>query len=424
MGSAISSSSALSISKPVGSWDIADTATWLNKIGLGQYASVFEQNEISGPILLEVGLDDLDYMSIRVLAHRKLLLKGIEDLKQNGRPTLDLKAASSPTRLPVHGPLSAAGGDALPQRRSAGSGEADEGGSSSSSSRVGSEVAEPKNKGGGAVHWSQAKPLSENKVDGSSTSDMVNLADGSYNEAAQRREFQAAVMAWRTGSVSTNFGTGGPETDTPRDDGMWHNPGGAHGKASEAGTGTGTGTDTSTSLLEGQLDEAAEHEEFARAAAASRSGGGGGGGASSSSSSSSTATATTSAGTEAPKSPTSTQAIAEQLAKQMDAGFQDQSSALAAMKKEATERLRQQEAELRAERAERAQRDADAAAMGESSTKMRGEEKGADDDDDDDGAFDSDDYDDIGAGLGNYRDEEEGKSDSPMKQACILATRP
>ena len=112
---------ALRITKPVSQWAVEDTTSWLAAIGLDQYAGAFRQNEISGDILLEVGLDDLDYMSIRVLAHRKLLLKGIEDLKQNGRPTLDLKApANSPTRLsvgangvPRYGPLSQSGGEPL-----------------------------------------------------------------------------------------------------------------------------------------------------------------------------------------------------------------------------------------------------------------------------------------------------------------------
>ena len=45
------------------------------------------------------------------------------------------------------------------------------------------------------LHWSQAKPLSQNQV---SNDDVpVNLADGHYDEAAQRAAFQAAVAEWR-----------------------------------------------------------------------------------------------------------------------------------------------------------------------------------------------------------------------------------
>ena len=39
-----------------------------------------------------MGLEDLDYLGVRVLAHRKLLLKGIADLKRHGRPTVDPRA--------------------------------------------------------------------------------------------------------------------------------------------------------------------------------------------------------------------------------------------------------------------------------------------------------------------------------------------
>ena len=56
----------------------------------------FAENEIYGEILLELGLDDLDYMGIKVLGHRKKLLKGIEELKRNGKP------ANNPPPVPSH----------------------------------------------------------------------------------------------------------------------------------------------------------------------------------------------------------------------------------------------------------------------------------------------------------------------------------
>lgn len=39
---------------------------------LEQHASAFAANEISGPILLDISLEDLDYMGVTVLAHRKV----------------------------------------------------------------------------------------------------------------------------------------------------------------------------------------------------------------------------------------------------------------------------------------------------------------------------------------------------------------
>lgn len=47
------------------------------------------------------------------------------------------------------------------------------------------------------VHWSQVQPLAE-VAPASPTPLPVNLADGAYDEDAARREFQEAVMAWRS----------------------------------------------------------------------------------------------------------------------------------------------------------------------------------------------------------------------------------
>lgn len=69
--------------KDVAQWSVDDTLQWLDgSLGLSKYRGVFQQNEISGPILLEVGLDDLDYMKVHILAHRKLILSGIEELRR------------------------------------------------------------------------------------------------------------------------------------------------------------------------------------------------------------------------------------------------------------------------------------------------------------------------------------------------------
>jgi hypothetical protein len=81
-----------------------------------------------------------EFIQIRVLAHRKLLLKGIEDLKKNGKPTLQLRA--SPTKP-------------LPNNHA----------SSSSSSSQANRPMLQQAAAAPAVHWSHAKPLSENKVD-------------------------------------------------------------------------------------------------------------------------------------------------------------------------------------------------------------------------------------------------------------------
>lgn len=64
------------------SWTKGDILAWLQSIGLGKHKSVFSENEIDGSVLLEIGVDDLDYMGITALAHRKTLLKEVARLKR------------------------------------------------------------------------------------------------------------------------------------------------------------------------------------------------------------------------------------------------------------------------------------------------------------------------------------------------------
>ena len=74
-----------------------------------QYVSQFEENEINGPILLEISLEDLDYMGVKILGHRKVLLKGIEDLRKNKRVTINLQAPLSPSKNTNAAIIAAAG---------------------------------------------------------------------------------------------------------------------------------------------------------------------------------------------------------------------------------------------------------------------------------------------------------------------------
>ena len=73
----------------VHSWGTTEVSLWLTALKLERYIDSFVQNEISGSVLLDVGQDDLDYMSITVLGHRKTILKEIEKLKR-GRSTVVL----------------------------------------------------------------------------------------------------------------------------------------------------------------------------------------------------------------------------------------------------------------------------------------------------------------------------------------------
>ena len=54
-------------------------------MNLHQYIDAFILNEINGIILLDITLEDLDYMGITALGHRKTILKGAEDLRVHRR---------------------------------------------------------------------------------------------------------------------------------------------------------------------------------------------------------------------------------------------------------------------------------------------------------------------------------------------------
>ena len=63
--------------KDVDEWTVDDVGDWLKWIQLDKYVTIFAQNEINGELLLDINLDDLDYMNVTILGHRKLILKGI-----------------------------------------------------------------------------------------------------------------------------------------------------------------------------------------------------------------------------------------------------------------------------------------------------------------------------------------------------------
>eukprot|EP00953_Heterococcus_sp_UTEX-ZZ885_P024713 13500-Heterococcus_DN1.PRE.1 len=355
------------MSKDVGAWDVQDTLEWLDMLGLNQHRESFSQNEISGPILLEVGQDDLDYMHITALAHRKQLLRGIDDLKRNGRPTSVVTALG--TSKPA--PAAAAAAAAVPvaqqqqqQQQSAGKSKpaAETLPAKVQHERCGTELKQQQAQAKGSPkvkrHWSEVKPLSEQAVTASSSSSgaaqSANLADGSYDEAAASSAFTDAVMAWRRGSSSTSAAAATSAATTAKaavgveapDSGMWCNPFATPRSADDDST-TATAATTSAAtagavakprtgaarLLDGEVDEEAEAAAFKRAVAEWRSG-----------SSSSTSGAVV--GIDEPLAsarPTTasdrTRAIAEGLAQQMDAEHAKQARAFEARRQQLEQEL-------------------------------------------------------------------------------------
>lgn len=58
---------------------------WLAEQGLARYASTFAENNIDGPLLLQLGNDDLrDEVGIQSLGDRRKLVMLIEQLRRNG----------------------------------------------------------------------------------------------------------------------------------------------------------------------------------------------------------------------------------------------------------------------------------------------------------------------------------------------------
>lgn len=70
-------------SAPADQWSTEDVSSWLLHLGLPQYSATFKSNEISGPVLLDLSLSDLDYLHITILGHRKTILKAVEDIKKS-----------------------------------------------------------------------------------------------------------------------------------------------------------------------------------------------------------------------------------------------------------------------------------------------------------------------------------------------------
>jgi|EP00945_MAST-04E_sp_MAST-4E-sp1_P003240 hypothetical protein len=221
----------------VQAWGVAEVGQWLRALKLDQYVDVFVQNEINGSILLDIGQDDLDYMQIGALGHRKTIMKELERLKR-GRSTVVLQAAP---RAPRRSPAKKVPSPPSPNRYAA------KGRSPIESS--------PARK----IHWSHAKPISENTIKGDGQVP-VNLADGTFDERKQQESFQSAVMAWRNG--------GADQTENESSSaGLWTNPFAADGKKSPTTRSPSSNASPGPrkNLLEGTLDEAAEHAAFARA---------------------------------------------------------------------------------------------------------------------------------------------------------------
>lgn len=237
-------------SKDVEQWSVSDVGEWLSSMMLQEHVGQFASNAISGPILLDVSLEDLDYMGITVLAHRKVILKGIEDLRKNKRVTKQLFAPAA--SVAKH------------------SSTDDEKLTTATQNPIDKDEAKKEK-----VHWSTLEPLRMKEVTGGEP--LVNGADSDMlDEEAERRAFQEAVLQWRQGTCShektgKSLLVGGDHASGSS--GQWQNPfpsSTSSGTSLEQGSGEVLVVSARGRLAEGELDEEKERREFQAAVLAWR----------------------------------------------------------------------------------------------------------------------------------------------------------
>eukprot|EP01039_Chlorochromonas_danica_P007291 gene7291-8068_t len=340
-------------------WTIDDVSDWLRQLQLEQYVSVFAQNEVDGRVLLEFTLEDLDYLSITVLAHRKLLLREIESRRRHRPPSTEQR---------VTGLLRSQSASKLIAQSSADRDDLLAGGSIRSTSERRDE--------GSKVHWSQLQPLASQTVNGPSGGVAVNAADevDILDEEAERKAFQEAVMEWRRQDAGgVQIVRENDKNNAGGTGGVWVNPfaspTSAGSERSKAGTTAGGGLGG-----QGDLDEAQEHAEFVKAVEAWRRTQSG----TTNGSSVETSSVTMSSGQQADllQNERSMRAIADTLAAALDKEQEALQRQLEIQKKQAEQRLQQANEELKRMRLRHQYVDSTQSAESETQQE-NGEEKNA-----------------------------------------------
>eukprot|EP01006_Ploeotia_vitrea_P051382 TRINITY_DN67553_c14_g2_i3.p1 TRINITY_DN67553_c14_g2~~TRINITY_DN67553_c14_g2_i3.p1 ORF type:complete len:576 (-),score=40.09 TRINITY_DN67553_c14_g2_i3:379-2106(-) len=184
-------------------WSLDDVGDWLHSLNLSQYIENFRSNEITGEILMDISLDDLDYMKITVLAHRKTILKCVDELRKyfdpNQNSNIDIDATYKKiykNKPNVNNTLTSKSLNGLPKVPN---------NMNDTDDTADSKSVKPPY----TVHWSHLEPLSSNNVTNEpmepNTADdnIQNLANQELDEEAERAAFTEAVMAWRNAGKTT-----------------------------------------------------------------------------------------------------------------------------------------------------------------------------------------------------------------------------
>lgn len=237
-------------------WTVNEVGAWLAVLGLEQYTPAFTAHDISGGVLLDLTQGDLDYLNISSLGHRKMIMKGVEQLRAAVGASRSVAAVSADSQ-PAAGPRAS---------------------SSSSSAAVG----EAKRQAVNVVHWSQTMPQHQPQQNAGQAGapSSVSLMDGDFDEARQAAEFQEALLAWRRSNKKSNSSASASSDaagNNAAGGGTWTNPfdfvsgDAASSSSASAAPGSSTGAGGGGgALLQGDYDEERERRAFQDAVAAWR----------------------------------------------------------------------------------------------------------------------------------------------------------
>ena len=82
---------------PAYRWAVDEVSQWLSTIGLGQYARRFEEQRVTGEVLLRLqpdSTDDMERLGIRKDVHQRQLAKEVDDLRRQPRRASSVSLAS------------------------------------------------------------------------------------------------------------------------------------------------------------------------------------------------------------------------------------------------------------------------------------------------------------------------------------------
>lgn len=196
-------------------WSVEDVGEWLCMMNLAQYVESFASNEMTGAVLLDISLEDLDYLGVTKLAHRKTLVKAVEELRLNfSSPDMGPEelAATYAGIYKKHGGMSSPQ-QALMSRSMGGLPKAPP------QQRQKLQADAPDNY---QHHWSHLEPLSSNPAknepmapNGADDEGVAGYAGDVLDEEAEKAAFTEAVMAWRNAGKVTVSSTQGSQAQAP-----------------------------------------------------------------------------------------------------------------------------------------------------------------------------------------------------------------